>query len=202
MEDDKTTSSYSGQFIKDCKEHFQNVSAHLLQNSKISEEEAHGIVENLFLRLLFLRFLEEKKWLVYQGNSNYLSALCNAGGIGLMSVYSSRFKPLFSKGLSVKGHQENEAYGSVLLMNLDLFFESSLDGLKWDFSDEIMLSLTGREGLFYNYNFSMNEFDSSDSINPEIIGTLFEELMLNRQHTGVFYTPKPCLLYTSPSPRD
>lgn len=195
MEDEKTTSSYSGQFIKDCKEQFQNVSDHLLQNSKLSQEEAHDIVENLFLRLLFLRFLEEKKWLVYQGNSNYLSALCNAGGIGLMSVYSSRFKPLFSKGLSVKGHQENETYGSVLLMNLDLFFESSLDGLKWDFSDEIMLSLTGREGLFYNYNFSMDEFDSSDSINPEIIGTLFEELMLNRQHTGVFYTPKPVVRY-------
>ena len=112
-----------------------------------------------------------------------------------MSVYSSRFKPLFSKGLSVKGHQENEVYGSVPLMNLDFFFESSLDGLEWDFSDDIMLSLTGREGLFYNYNFNMNEFDSSDSINPEIIGTLFEELMINRQHTGVFYTPKPVVQY-------
>ena len=100
MEDEKTTSSYSGQFIKDCKEQFQNVSDHLLQNSILSEEEAHGVVEELFLRLLFLRFLEEKKWLVYQGNSNYLSALCNAGGIGLMSVYSSRFKPLFSNTTS------------------------------------------------------------------------------------------------------
>jgi len=148
MEDEKTTSSYLGQFIKDCKEQFQNVNDHLLQNSILSEEEAHSIVEKLFLRLLFLRFLEEKKWLVYQGNSNYLSALCHAGGIDLMSVYSSRFKPLFSKGLSVKGHQENEAYGSVPLMNLDLFFESSLDGLEWDFPDEIMLPLTGREGLF------------------------------------------------------
>ena len=61
MEDDKTTSSYSGQFIKDCKEHFQNVSAHLLQNSKISEEEAHGSQQyHEPLLLKFLNFGEDE----------------------------------------------------------------------------------------------------------------------------------------------
>ena len=195
MGDENTTSSYSYQFIDDCKEHFQKVRNILLQDSILSQEEAHVVVENFFLRLIFLRFLEEKKWLVFQGNSNYLSALCNAGGIGSMSIYSSRFEPLFSKGLSVKGHQEDEVYGSVPLLNFDLFSESYLNGLKGDFPDEIMMSLTGEDGLFYKYDFTIDELDSSDLINPEIIGTLFEELMLNRQHKGAFYTPKPVVRY-------
>lgn len=195
MGDEETTFSYSSQFISDCKEHFQKIRNYLLQHSILCEEEAHDVVENLFLRLLFVRFLEEKKWLFFQGNSNYLSVLFEAGGIASNSVYTSRFKPLFSKGFSVEGFQENEIYGSVPLIKLDLFAEASSDALKWDLPDEILLSLTGRNGLFYKYTFNIDEFASSDSINPEIIGTLFEELMLNRQHKGAYYTAKPVVRY-------
>lgn len=195
MGDDNGTTPLVKRFVDDCKQYFQRIKSHILRHSNLCEEEAHEVVETLFFRLLFLRFLEEKRWLTFSGNSTYLSALCDSGGLDSKSVYSSRLSPLFSKGLSVEGNQEAVAYGSVLFLNLNLFHKTSLDVLEWDISDVHLQSLIGRNGLFYNYDFSINEFGSSEVINPEIIGTLFEELLIDRQDKGAFYTPKPVVRY-------
>lgn len=196
LADTKESRLLAKRFVDDCKAHFQLVKHHLLQQSlSLSEEESHEIVETFFFRLLFLRFLEEKEWLIFTGDPNYLSALCNSGGIGSKSIYESRLRPLFTKGVSINGHQENEAYGSVPFLGLDLFYENALDAINWDISDELTRSLLGKNGLFYNYDFNIGEFSFSEAINPEIIGALFEELMLKRQDKGAFYTPKQVVRY-------
>lgn len=196
MADSKEAQLLSIRFVDDSKVYFQQVKNHLIQqSSRLSEKESHQIVETLFFRLLFLRFLEEKQWLLFDGNSDYLSALCSSGGIDSKSIYESRLKPLFTKGLSMNGSQKNSAYGEVPFLNLNLFCETALDGIDWDISDELIQSLLGKNGLFYNYDFTISEFGSDEAINPEIIGSLFEELMMNRQDRGVFYTPKPVVQY-------
>ena len=195
MAEENGTSALTKRFVDDCKERFQRIKSHIFEQSNLCEEEAHEVVETLFFRLLFLRFLEEKEWLMFQGNSNYLSSLYDSGGLCSKSVYSARFRPLFSKGLSLEGNQENDAYGSVPYLNLNLFQETSLDLCSWDIPDDLVQSLVGKNGLFYNYEFNIDEFSSNKAINPEIMGTLFEELMVDRQEKGVFYTPKPVVRY-------
>jgi len=194
--DSKEAQLLAMRFIDDSKVHFQRLKNHLVQKSSLlSERESHEIVETLFFRLLFLRFLEEKQWLLFDGNSDYLSALCNSGGIDSKSIYESRLKPLFMKGLSMDGAQQNPAYGEVPFLDLDLFHETALDEIGWDISDQLIKSLLGKNGLFYNYDFTIAEFGSDKAINPEIIGALFEELMMNRKGQGVYYTPKPVVRY-------
>ena len=196
MADGKEPQLVSMRFVDDCKAYFERVKNHLLQQSaSLTEEESHEVVETFFFRLLFLRFLEEKEWLIFTGDSTYLSALCNSGGIGSKSIYESRLRPLFTKGISVNGHQEHDAYGSVPFLGLDLFYENTLDAIEWDISDELIRSLLGKNGLFYNYDFNLEEFSFNEAINPEVIGTLFEELMLGRQDKGAFYTPKQVVRY-------
>ena len=195
MAEENGTSTPLKRFVTDCKERFQKFKTHISLQTNLSEKEAHEAVETLFFRLLFLRFLEEKEWLTFQGKSHYLSSLCASGGIHSESVYSSRFRPLFSKGLSVEGNQESDVYGSVPYLNLNLFQETSLDILHWDIPDDLIQSLVGKNGLFYNYEFDIDEFGSCDAINPEIIATLFEEFVADRQEKGVFYTPKPVVRY-------
>ena len=195
MAEENGTSSTIKRFVDDSKDRFQQIRIYIFQRTNLSEKEAHEAVETLFFRLLFLRFLEEKEWLTFQGKSHYLSSLCASGGIHSESVYSSRFRPLFSKGLSVEGNQESDVYGSVPYLNLNLFQETSLDILHWDLPDDLIQSLVGKNGLFYNYEFDIDEFGSSDAINPEIIATLFEEFVADRQEKGVFYTPKPVVRY-------
>ena len=195
MTEENGTPPLAKRFVDDCKVCFEHVKSHIVQHSNLCEQDIHEVVETLFFRLLFLRFLEEKEWLTFSGNTNYLSALCDSGGIDSKSVYLSRFRPLFSKGLSVEGNQEDSAYGSVPFLNLNLFHKTSLDVLDWDVSDDVIQSLLGRNGLFYTYVFNIDEFSSSEAINPEIIGTLFEELLIDRKERGAFYTPKPVVGY-------
>ena len=95
----------------------------------------------------------------------------------------------------MEGSQKDDAYGSVPFLNLNLFHETSLDVLEWDVPDTLLQFLLGRNGLFYNYNFNIDEFDSREAVTPEIIGTIFEELMTDRQEKGAFYTPKPVVGY-------
>ena len=168
MADSKEAQLLAMRFIDDSKVHFQRLKNHLVQKSSLlSERESHEIVETLFFRLLFLRFLEEKQWLLFDGNSDYLSALCNSGGIDSKSIYESRLKPLFMKGLSMDGAQQNPAYGEVPFLDLDFFHETALDEIGWDISDQLIQSLLEKNGLFYNYDFTIAEFSSDKAINPE-----------------------------------
>ena len=66
MAEENGTTPLVKRFVEDCKECFQNVKAHIFQHSNLSKEDAHEVVETLFFRLLFLRFLEEKEWLTSQ----------------------------------------------------------------------------------------------------------------------------------------
>ena len=67
-----------------------------------------------------------------------------------------------------------------------------------DLPDELFERLLGDNGLFYRWNFTVQEstpFDVDVAIDPEIIGTLFEELVTGRHGKGAFYTPRPVVAY-------
>ncbi|MBI1756529.1 MAG: Eco57I restriction-modification methylase domain-containing protein [Fimbriimonas ginsengisoli] len=61
--------------------------------------------------------------------------------------------------------------------------------------EEVFEALLGREGLFYSYNFTVEESSPLDvqvAVDPEILGRIFEQLTISgkRHDTGSYYTPR------------
>ncbi|CAI8301674.1 MAG: Modification methylase PaeR7I [Euryarchaeota archaeon UBA443] len=194
-------SKVSNEFYEDYRMEFENAKQFIENNSDLTEEDdIHQATQILFNRILFLRFIEKKKgWLQFGENGNYLEQLFKAGGIDSdTSFYSSRLRRLFFEGLAVEGKGEDPAYGKVPFLSGGLFEENELDKSINDLPDELFERLLGDGGLFYRWNFTVQEstpFDVDVAIDPEMIGTLFEELVTGRNEKGAFYTPRPVVAY-------
>jgi type I restriction-modification system DNA methylase subunit len=164
-------------------------------------DDLRMFTQTLFNRLMFLRFMERKGWLTFDGQKNYLRALYAAGGHGMKSFYQGRLCPLFFEGLAVEGKQESDAYGCVPYLNGGLFEQSELDKQVTDLPDEVFAGILADEhagGLFYRYNFTVEEstpLDIEVAVDPEMLGKVFEELVTGRHESGSYYTPRPVVSF-------
>jgi hypothetical protein len=168
--------------------------------SPLRNSDLRLFTQALFNRLMFLRFLERKGWLRFQGQHgrNYLAALAKAGGVGGRTFYRSRLRPLFFEGLALNGKQTADAYGHVPFLNGGLFDETELDRKVSDLPDELFPLVAGEDGLFYRYNFTVEEstpLDVEVAVDPEMLGKVFEELVTGRHESGSFYTPRPVVSF-------
>ena len=123
-------------------------------------DDLRVFTQTLFSRLMFLRFIELKDWLTFQGSKNYLHALHAAGRYGEKSFYAGRLRPLFFEGLTIEGRQQSDAYGCVPYLNGGLFQRSELDGRVADLPDDLFADILGAEdaaGLLYRYSFTVEE---------------------------------------------
>ena len=177
--------------------------------------------QTLFNRLMFVRFVERKGWLAYQGHEDYLAALHRAGGLGGDSLYHSRLQPLFFQGLAQPYPQRKtslaDAIGKVPFLNGGLFETNALDRVITEVPDEALdlILPAAREhagevdgtaskttshhaGLFYRYNFTVAEstpLDVEVAVDPEMLGKVFEELVTGRHESGSYYTPRPVVAF-------
>ncbi|MBI5756884.1 MAG: Eco57I restriction-modification methylase domain-containing protein, partial [Planctomycetales bacterium] len=163
-----------------------------------SADDLRMFTQTLFNRLMFLRFIERKGWLEFQGRHDYLRALFSAGGLGGKSVYLSRVRPLFFQGLAADDRKGHDAFGKVPFLNGGLFEENDLDRRAKDVPDVALKPMIGSEGLFYRYNFTIEEstpLDIEVAVDPEMLGKVFEELVTGRHETGSYYTPRPIVSF-------
>src|SRR5204862_4831395 len=61
-----------------------------------------------------------------------------------------------------------------------------------------MLGQRGALGLFYRYNFTVEEstpLDIEVAVDPEMLGKVFEELVTGRHESGSYYTPRPVVSF-------
>lgn len=192
-------SKVSERFYEDYKKAFETAKPIIEKNSSLTDaNEIHQTTQTLFNRILFLRFIEKKGWLHFGETDDYLRELFKAGGVGSNTFYSSRLKRLFFEGLAIEGKQNNSAYGDVAFLNGGLFEETKFDKSISDLPNEMFEPLLGENGLFYNYNFTVQEstpLDINVAIDPEMIGTMFEELVTGRNEKGAFYTPRVVVAY-------
>ena len=195
--EDVLDDSITPPFIENCKQQFSDIKNIVRESvTDVDDEEIHRQTELLFLRLLFLRFVEEKEWLRFQGQTDYLASLFREGSIGESSFYVSRLEPLFDC-LSLDGAVEHDACGDVPSINLELFQKASNES-QIDFPDSVFEGLLGEDGILYTYQFTESESNTdleSTPITPEILGSIFEELMMQRGNKGAFYTPAPVVDY-------
>jgi len=187
------------QFYEDYAEIFENVEKLIHRQTNLKNNELRMFTQTLLNRLMFLRFVERKGWLKLDGNPhNYLQRLYQTCSGISQSWYQSRLKVLFFEGLAVPNHGRNEVIGDVPYLNGGLFETTDLDNEVTDIPNEAFEPILGREGLFYRYNFTVEEstpLDIEVAVDPEMLGKVFEELVTGRHETGSYYTPRPIVSF-------
>lgn len=187
-------------FYQDYAQVFHRVENIIKSATDLAGDELRMFTQSLFNRLMFLRFIERKGWLAFpdQTGSRYLAALASTGGVGGRSLYASRLRPLFFQGLADEGRQQSDVYGEVPLLNGGLFEESDLDSRVSDIPDDAFAPIIRPDGLFYRYNFTVEEstpLDIEVAVDPEMLGKVFEELVTGRHESGSYYTPRPVVAF-------
>ena len=158
--------------------------------------------QRLFNRLLFLRFLEKKGWLEFDGSPDYLRALWEAPRAAGETFLKDRLYWTFFHGLNVQGEQRDihatpelvAKRGQVPFLNGGLFeVQDELDvkDAVW-FGDEELV-WNSILGLFERYVFTVAEntpLEEEVGVDPEMLGKVFEELTNERTESGSYYTPR------------
>lgn len=185
-------------FYKDYTSVFYNFEKYISENYDLSETEVRSFTQTLFNRLMFARFIEKKNWLQFNNSNKYLYELFAAGNYKEQSFYNGRLKYLFFEGFSDEKINENEAYGKVNFFGGELFDKTLIDDKVKDIPNDLFNEILSSEGLFYKYNFTVEEstpLETQVSIDPEMLGKVFEELVTGRNESGAFYTPKNIVEY-------
>ncbi|MBA3725798.1 MAG: putative DNA binding domain-containing protein [Armatimonadetes bacterium] len=164
------------------------------------EGERRLFIQTLFNRLIFLRFVEKKGWLKLNDRPDYLRALWESGKDGINPFWPTRLNALFNAAnhpTSEKVHEiSRPLIGDVEYLNGGLFDDDHrFADPKVDIPDRIFEELLGPDGLFYRYNFTVEESSPLDvqvAVDPEILGKIFEQLTISskRHDTGSYYTPR------------
>jgi hypothetical protein len=157
-------------------------------------------VQRLFNRLMFLWFIQRKGWLSFQGDDNYLRAQFDAATAVGEDFLNDRLYWTFFYGLNTAGesyavHSDarlRERRGDVPFLNGGLF---DLED-DYDVKDKVKIpnsAFAAVFDLFERYNFTVTEstpFDVEVAVDPEMLGTVFEELVTGRHESGSYYTPR------------
>ncbi|GAI54529.1 unnamed protein product, partial [marine sediment metagenome] len=168
------------------------------KENPVSGNDLRLYTQMLFNRLMFLRFIEKKGWLKFGDSTEYLATLYAAGGSNGQSFYRARLYPLFFEALAVEGRQQSAAVGEVVFLNGGLFEKTALDESAQDIPNSAFESILGHNGLFYRFNFTVEEstpLDIEVAVDPEMLGKVFEELVTGRHETGSYYTPRPIVSF-------
>ena len=172
----------------------------------IPDSELEGrrlYVQRLFNQLMFLRFIEKKGWITYDGNRNYLRSLFDATEAQTDENFlNDRLYWTFFHGLGNAADQSEESSaaverrGEVPFLNGGLFEMQDCDcrgavHIPNDVFAEILK-------FFERYNFTVTEstpIDIEVAVDPEMLGKVFEELVTSRHDTGSYYTPRPVVSF-------
>ena len=170
--------------------------------SKAEREAKHLFTQQLFNRLMFIAFVQKKGWLSINGDTDYLNALWEdyrrkkAEG---RSFYDQRLTRLFFGGLSDprRGRANSRFIGSVPFLNGGLFEKDEDDKRdRLAVPDKSVRRILF--DLFVSFNFTVNEstpLDQEVAVDPEMLGSIFEELVTGRHEQGAYYTPKPIVSF-------
>ena len=188
-------------FFKEYQCVFEQVEAALEGIPENEKAQRRLYTQRLFNRLMFLRFIEKKRWLTYNGDYDYLRALFNAADETDENFLNDRLYWAFFNGLGtaadlphdsaeIEEHLE-ERRGKVPFLNGGLF-----EMQEYDQSNAVHIPNSEFDkvlNLFERYNFTVTESTSLDievAVDPEMLGKVFEELVTGRHGTGSYYTPR------------
>lgn len=172
----------------------------------VEEEHYAQLLTN---RVLFILFIQEKRWLGVnpesnEGDADYLETkYAEARDSDEVDLWNDFFQKLFFEGLNQRGDSP-EIVGTVPYLNGGLFekrdyedqVEVDSDFFEALLSPEKKNDFGRKEGFLKNYRISLSESNPSEQelvVDPEFIGRVFEMSMQDteeRGEKGAFYTPK------------
>lgn len=174
------------------------------------DERRHIFTQTLFNRLMFIYFVQRKRWLSYNGNAEYLQALWRThqarpdNQAAPKNFYADRLRLLYVAGLNNNRSEdltdaENAValIGNVPFLNGGLFANDEFDD-DWSIHvpDAVIEDIL--TNLFNKYNFTVAEstpYDQEVAVDPEMLGKVFEELVTGRHESGSFYTPREVVAF-------
>ena len=185
----------SKEFYQEFVKKYKELRKEIQETNRLSNEIADSLTQEILNRLLFLYFIQKKGWL----NEDY-KFLYNNFRPNKKEYYKEFLVPLF-KILSIKDFK-HPAFYNIPFLNGGLF----------DFKDiEEKISVPNEafndifEDLLERFNFTIREdteFEEEVAIDPEMLGRIFEELILSlesaqykdipdpRRESGSYYTPR------------
>lgn len=172
-------------------------------------KEVRNFVKRLLGRLVFLYFLQKKRWLgaasqnYDDGDTNFLQNLFNAEQTNKESFYADWLTKLFFDTLNNPERKEESfelpsgATACVPFLNGGLFEEQQeqKNHRTLTFPTYLFEELFA---FFNSYNFTIYENSPEDhiiAVDPEMLGNIFENLLEDNNASGTFYTPKEIVHY-------
>jgi type I restriction-modification system DNA methylase subunit len=168
-------------------------------------------------RLIFCWFLKAKDW-VGEGVLSSKNTLFSNGDEGIASTnqnftyYHQILEPLFFESLNKdpkdRDFENKRLFEDVPYLNGGLFEAKADDYYKSEQKDHLDridhgLKVPNQQiqdifKLFEEYYFTIDENTSTEQeigVDPEMMGRIFENFILNRSSTGSFYTPREIVDY-------
>ena len=204
------------EFFSDFSTAFERVQADIQKRNRWNDKVAKEEAQTLLNRLLFLYFVQRKGWLNRQRDyliSNFRQFAGDAPG---KTTFLDNFlRPLFVK-LSTEGSQADIAGHDLPFLNGGLFSDEYGDEQHDETARRHHDLKVGNEvfshvfeQLLERYNFTIQEDSPTNyevAIDPEMLGQIFEELILTsevsevegkskRHDTGSVYTRRPIVHY-------
>ncbi|MCH8549928.1 MAG: N-6 DNA methylase [Balneolaceae bacterium] len=182
-----------------------------------NEKAARDFCKKLMGRLVFLYFVQRKRWLgatnqqYKDGNLDFIFNLFQASG-GDDSFYPNWLSPLFFDTLN-NNQRINEEYqlpdGTTVhipFLNGGLFDKDKVDEKRLTFPTHLFHNSKNPDSPkergfldFLNaFNFTVYEDSPDDhtvAVDPEMLGHIFENLLEENKEKGAFYTPKEIVHY-------
>lgn len=190
--------------------------------AKKSKIDTDNFAKKLLGQVVFLYFLQRKGWLgakkgesISSGDKNFLRILFNRNKKEEHDFFNDYLEPLFYNALNTKTEKAGSFYREyfdcqIPFLNGGLF--EPLENYDWEkehlhipskiFSSdpENPEKGDGILDIFDLYNFTVYESDPIDkevSIDPEMLGKVFENLLEEnlRKRKGTYYTPREIVHY-------
>ena len=168
-------------------------------------EQRRLYTQRLFNRLMFLRFIEKKGWLTYDGNREYLRTLFDATEVSETdeNFLNDRLFWAFFRGLGNVTNLLEGSAGVVERRGNVPFLNGGLFEMHDEYDQRNAVHIPNDKfaeilKLFERYNFTVTEstpLDIEVAVDPEMLGKVFEELVTGRHDTGSYYTPRPVVSF-------
>ncbi len=206
---------YEAHYKKFCKYIYENKNDESKFGRKFTEIDDKAVrdyVKKMMGRIVFLHFLQRKGWLNGDQNfmlntfrnseykDDFLDSVLEPLFFAFLNTKPEDRKVEFEKHNKQKGEKKwdkkyiNE-WKEIPYLNGGLFEADAEDPPASVFPAEYFEDLLV---LFSEYNFTIDENDTSDAVigvDPEMLGKIFESLLEDNKDKGAFYTPKEIVQY-------
>lgn len=204
LRDAFSVDALSKEFFDIYHSYYDRIVAELARQGK-SGAIYHDYVKKMMGRIVFLHFLQKKKWLndnLYflrdmflfsPHQTDFLDEVLEPLFFGIFNTEQNKRAALFKER---KWDAELlKQWQTLPYLNGGLFEEDEIDRMN------ITLPAKLFEVLFQDlasYNFTVDENDPDDAeigVDPEMLGKIFESLLEDNKSKGAFYTPKEIVRY-------